>query len=80
MNLPVRIEVWGDMEKRALRIIEKYAQWADNYSEEIVTIVYDTCMMQLRSGRCYCWVWKARVYCKLYNSSVSDMSEVMTEL
>ena len=85
MNLPVEViapshgVIWR---KEPLRIIEKYAQWADNYSEEIVTIVYDTMYDATKkmADAIASGLESKGVLCKLYNSSVSDMSEVMTEL
>ncbi|NMA67232.1 MAG: MBL fold metallo-hydrolase [Clostridiaceae bacterium] len=85
MNLPIEViapshgVIWR---KEPLRIIEKYAQWSDNYSEESVTIVYDTMYNGTKkiADAIASGLESKGVLCKLYNSSVSDISEVMTEI
>ena len=45
LNLPIDIiapshgAIWRD---NPLQIVEKYAQWCDNYKEDLITIAYDT--------------------------------------
>ncbi len=85
LNLPIEMiapshgVIWR---KEPLRIIEKYAQWADNYNDGSVTIVYDTMYNATKkmADAIASGLVSKGVICRLYNSSVSDMSDVITEL
>lgn len=85
LNLPIEViapshgVLWR---KEPLRIVEKYAQWADNYDEGTVTIVYDSMYQattQMAHGIAK-GLESRGVLCKLYNSSLSDISDVITEM
>ena len=85
LNLPIEIiapshgAIWR---KEPLRIIGKYAQWADNYHDGRVTIVYDT--MYHATGKMAeaiaLGLESKGVKCRLFNSSISDISDIVTEL
>lgn len=85
MNLPIEViapshgVIWR---KEPLRIVEKYVQWADNYDEGTVTIVYDSMYNATKkmADAIAMGLQSKGVLCKLYNSSVSDISDVLTEL
>lgn len=87
LNLPIDMiapshgVIWRE---DPLQIVEKYAQWADNYQENQVTIVYDTM-----------WEGTAKIaheiaretakqspdtVVKVFNLSKADKNEVMTEV
>jgi len=64
------------------QIIEKYAEWANNYKEDFTVIIYDTMYEatkkmaeSIESG-----LRSKGIKVKLYNSSVSDMSDLLTEI
>ncbi len=85
LKLPIEIiapshgMIWR---KNPLRIVEKYAKWADNYDEGSVAIVYDT--MYKATKKMAEAIAKGLetkgVLCKLYNSSLSDVSDIITEM
>jgi len=85
MNLPIEAiapshgVIWR---KDPFRIVEKYAQWADNYDEGTVTILYDTMYNATRkmADAIAAGLGSMGVLCKLYNSAASDMSEIMTDI
>ncbi len=68
--------------KNPLRIVEKYALWADNYDEGYVTIIYDTMYNATKkmAEAIASGLQSKGVFCKLYNSSLSDVSNVITEM
>lgn len=85
LNLPIDMiapshgVIWRE---NPLQIIEKYALWADEYSEDYAVIVYDTMYNATKTmgeaiGR---GLEKHGINYKLYNTSVSDQSDLMTEL
>ena len=64
------------------QIIEAYAKWAGNYSEDFAIIIYDTMYeatrkmaLSIEAG-----MRSKGVKVKLYNCSVSDMSDLITEI
>ncbi|MBN1623996.1 MAG: MBL fold metallo-hydrolase [Clostridia bacterium] len=65
-----------------LQIIEAYASWSDNYKEDFAVIVYDTMYeATLRMAEAIEKGLRSKgVKVKLYNSSVSDMSDLLTEI
>jgi len=87
MNIPIDMiapshgAIWRD---NPLQIVEKYAEWAENYQENQVTIAYDTM-----------WDGTAKIaheiareiakqspetVVKLFNISKADKNEIMTEV
>ena len=85
LNLPIEMiapshgVIWR---KEPLRIVEKYALWADNYDEGFVTIVYDSMYNATKkmAHAIASGLESKGVLCKLYNSSLSDISDVITQL
>ena len=64
------------------QIIEAYAKWAGNYSEDFAIIIYDTMYeatrkmaLSIEAG-----MRSKGVKVKLYNCSVNDMSDLITEI
>ncbi len=85
LNLPIEIIapshglIWR---KDPLKIVEKYAQWADNYDEGYVSIIYDTMYdatkkmaISIAKG-----LEEKGVPSKQFNSSLNDMSDLVTEI
>ena len=64
------------------QIIEAYAKWSGNYSEDYAIIVYDTMYEATRrmAEAIEAGLRSKGVKVKLYNSSVSDMSDLITEI
>lgn len=85
LKLPIEIiapshgVIWR---KDPLRIVEKYALWADNYDEGTVTIVYDSMYHATKkmADAIASGLESRGVFCKLYNSSISDISDIITDL
>jgi len=85
LNLPIEViapshgVIWR---KDPLRIVEKYAMWANDYHEGFVTIVYDTMYNSTKkmAEAIAKGIEKEGVRCKLYNSSATDISDLITEL
>lgn len=85
LKLPIEIiapshgVIWR---KDPLRIVEKYAKWSDNYDEGIVTVIYDTMYDATKKMAEYIGrgLQSKGVPFKLYNSSLSDTSELLTEM
>lgn len=85
LNLPIEMiapshgVIWRN---NPLRIVEKYAQWSDNYDEGYVSIVYDTMYDATKkmAGAIAKGLESKGVRCKLFNSSLSDMSDLITDL
>jgi len=85
MNLDIRMiapshgVVWR---REPLRIIGKYAEWSDGYNEGDVVIAYDTMYDSTRAmaeaiGE---GLAKGGIRYRLFNSSTTDMSDLVTEL
>ena len=73
--------IWRD---NPLQIVEKYAQWADNYQENQITIVYDTMWNGTRAlaeniARGI-QLADPDVTVKLFNLPKSDQNDVITEV
>ncbi|NLX83127.1 MAG: MBL fold metallo-hydrolase [Clostridiales bacterium] len=87
LNLPIDIiatshgVIWRD---NPLQIVEKYAQWAEDYQEDQITIVYDTMWdstrMLAHRLAAYLNQLAPKTRVKLYNLSNSDKNDVMTEV
>lgn len=85
LNLPIDViapshgVIWR---KNPMQIVEKYEQWANNYDEGFVTIVYDTMYNATKkmAEAIAKGIDNAGVQCKVYNSAISDISDVITEL
>jgi len=87
LNLPIDIiatshgVIWRD---NPLQIIQKYAQWADAYQEDQVTIVYDTMWDSTRviaheiAG--YINKFSPDTKVRVYNLSNTDKNDIMTEV
>ncbi|NLP00704.1 MAG: MBL fold metallo-hydrolase [Clostridiaceae bacterium] len=85
MNLPIEMiapshgSIWR---KNPLRIVENYAKWSDNYDEGYVSIIYDTMydatkkMADAISGG----LESKGILCKQFNCSLSDMSDLITDI
>ena len=87
MNLPVEMIcpshgiIWRD---DPLQIVNKYAEWADDYQENQVTIVYDTMWNGTRkAAEAIASGIKAAnesITIKLFNAARSDINDVVTEI
>lgn len=85
LNLPVEMiapshgAIWRN---NPLRIVEKYAQWSDNYDEGFVTIIYDTMYNSTKkmADTIAKGLESKGILCKLFNSSLTDMSDLITNL
>lgn len=85
LNLPIEViapshgVIWR---KDPMRIIQKYAEWSEDYHEGYVTIVYDTMYNSTKkmAEAIAKGIENQGVKCKLYNSSVTDISDLVTEL
>ncbi len=71
--------IWG---KDPMRIVEKYALWADNYHEGFVTIVYDTMYNATKkmAEAIAKGIEEKGIPCRIYNSSVTDVSDIITAM
>jgi Uncharacterized flavoproteins len=79
MIAPSHGVIWRD---NPLQIVNKYAEWADEYDEGYAVILYDTMYDATKNmgeaiGQ---GLAKHGVQYKLFNSSVTDNSDLMTEL
>ncbi len=79
MIAPSHGVIWRD---NPLQIVEAYARWAKDYKEDFAVIVYDTMYdatfkmaEAIEKG-----LRSKGIKVKLYNSSVSDMSDLLTEI
>ena len=65
-----------------MRIVEKYALWADNYHEGFVTIVYDTMYNATKkmAEAIAKGIEEKGIPCRIYNSSVTDVSDIITAM
>lgn len=85
LNLPIDMiapshgVIWRE---DPLQIIEKYDQWSRDYHEGGAIIIYDTMYDATKSmaEAIAVGLEKHNIQCKLYNSSVSDQSDLMTEM
>lgn len=87
MNLPVEMIcpshgiIWRD---DPLQIVNKYAEWADDYQENQVTIVYDTMWNGTKkAAEAIASGIKAAnksITIKLFNAARSDINDVVTEI
>jgi flavorubredoxin len=85
LNLDIKIiapshgVIWRD---NPAQIIEAYAKWSGNYSEDYAIIVYDTMYEATRkmAEAIESGLRSKGIKVKLYNSSVSDMSDLITEI
>ncbi len=87
MNLPVEMIcpshgiIWRD---DPLQIVKKYAEWADDYQENQVTIVYDTMWNGTRkAAEAIASGIKAAnesITIKLFNAARSDINDIATEI
>jgi len=85
LNLPIDMiapshgVIWRD---NPMQIVEKYYEWAQDYNEGNAVIVYDTMYNSTKNmaeaiGE---GLAKHNVKYKLYNSSICDQSDLLTEL
>ena len=87
MNLPIKMIcpshglIWRD---NPMQIVEKYLEWANNYQENQITIVYDTMWNSTRimAEQIAKGIRKVDkdVQVKLMNTSKDDKTEVLTEV
>lgn len=85
LNLPIEMiapshgVIWR---KDPLRIVEKYAQWADNYDEGYVSIIYDTMYDATKrmANAIANGLESEGVLAKQFNSSLHDMSDLVTDI
>ncbi|MDZ4132670.1 MAG: MBL fold metallo-hydrolase, partial [Dethiobacteria bacterium] len=87
MKLPVKMIcpshgiIWRD---DPLQIVNKYLEWADNYQENQVTIVYDTMWDGTRKAAeaIASGIKEANssIAVKLYNAARSDSNDIITEI
>ncbi len=87
MNLPVEMIcpshgiIWRD---DPLQIVNKYAEWADDYQENQVTIVYDTMWNGTRKAAeaiaSGIKTGNNSITIKLFNAARSDINDIVTEI
>jgi len=85
MNLPIEMiapshgSIWR---KNPLRIVEYYAKWSDNYDEGYVSIIYDTMYDATKkmADAIARGLESKGILCKQFNSSLTDMSDLITEI
>ncbi len=87
LNLPIDIiatshgVIWRD---NPLQIVEKYAQWAEAYQEDQITVVYDTMWdstkMIAHELASYLNQHAPNTRVKVFNISQSDKNDLMTEV
>ena len=87
LNLPVDFicashgVVWRD---NPLQIVTKYAEWANNYQENQITVIYDTMYNGTRSiaENIVKGINTAdnNINVKLYNAATNDKNEILTEI
>lgn len=86
LNLPIDIicpshgVIWR---KDPIQIVEKYQEWADDYQENQITIIYDTMWNGTRrmaeSIACGIKEVNEDITIKLFNSARSDTNDIITE-
>lgn len=87
LNLPVDVictshgVVWRD---NPLQIVTKYAEWAANYQENQITVIYDTMYNGTRSiaENIVKGINQAdnNINVKLYNAATNDKNDIITEI
>lgn len=85
LNLPIEMiapshgVIWRD---NPMQIVGKYYEWASDYNEGNVVIIYDTMYNATRSmaEAIVDGLLKKGVKSKLFNSSLSDQSDLLTEV
>ncbi len=86
LNLPIDIicpshgVIWRE---DPIQIVEKYQEWADDYQENQITIIYDTMWNGTRrmAEAIACGIKEANedITIKLFNSARSDTNDIITE-
>ena len=85
LNLPIEIiapshgAIWKE---NPLQIVEKYYQWAQDYNEGHAVLIYDT-MYEATKSMAHAIAEGMKINgikCKLFNASVSDQSDLLTEI
>ncbi|CDI40360.1 flavorubredoxin oxidoreductase [Tepidanaerobacter acetatoxydans Re1] len=86
LNLPIDIicpshgVIWR---KDPIQIVEKYQEWADDYQENQITIIYDTMWNGTRrmAEAIACGIKEVNedITIKLFNSARSDTNDIITE-
>lgn len=85
LNLPLNIiapshgVIWR---KDPMQIVDKYYEWASDYQENMVTIIYDTMWggTQKMAQAIAQGVEGAGVSCKLFNCAKTDHADMLTEV
>lgn len=85
INLPIKMiapshgVIWR---KDPMRIVDQYSKWADDYNEAAVTLIYDTMYHSTRkmAEAIAAGIESKGVLCRLFNSSLSDVSDLITEM
>jgi len=87
LNLPVDLIcpshgiVWRE---NPMQIVTKYAEWANNYSENKITVIYDTMYNGTRAiaENIVKGIYAAdnNIVIKLYNSAKNDKNDMITEI
>ena len=87
LNLPVDLIcpshgiVWRE---NPMQIVTKYAEWANNYSENQITVIYDTMYNGTRAiaENIVKGIYDAdqNIVIKLYNSAKNDKNDMITEI
>jgi flavorubredoxin len=69
--------VWRD---NPMQIVTKYAEWADNYQENQITVIYDTMYNGTRSIAEGVISADKSINVKLYNAATNDKNDIITEV
>jgi anaerobic nitric oxide reductase flavorubredoxin len=85
MNLPIKMiapshgVIWR---REPLRIVKKYAEWADAYNEGSAVVIYDTMYQSTRriAEAIAAGIESRGVACRLFNGSLSDVSDLIVEI
>jgi Uncharacterized flavoproteins len=85
MNLPIDMiapshgVIWRE---NPLQIVDKYYEWSQEYSEGYAVLIYDTMYDATKSMALAIAEGLASkgIQCKLFNSSVTDQSDLLTEI
>jgi len=79
MIAPSHGVIWRE---NPLQIVETYAKWANNYSEDYAVVIYDTMYDATKkmAESIEAGLRSKGVNVKLFNSSVTDMSDLLTEI
>ena len=85
LNLPIEMiapshgVIWRE---NPMQIVEKYYQWAQDYNEGHAVLIYDT-MYEATKSMAHAiaeGLEMKGVKCKMFNASVSDQSDLLTEI